>query len=117
MTPEYQADMQATAERSFDRTAQVSRATVSRDAKGGTKRTYSLIAEMPCRIGLVQPAMQALLDETRVRSRSVRTVTVPAGADVLSTDQLVIDGVTYDVVEIFGGGSVESARRIVVEVT
>ena len=62
----------------------------------------------------VTPAMQALLDETRVKSRHVETVTVPAGSDVVSTDQLVIPpvgGITYDVVEIFGGGSVTSALR------
>lgn len=113
-----QADMRETAELTFDRTCQIMRdRTPAGDGKGGTKRTRTAAGSpTPCRIGLVTPAMQALLDETRVRSRSVRTVTLPAGTAVLSTDQLVIDGVTYDAVEIAGGGSVQSALRVVVAV-
>ncbi len=94
------ADMRSEIEQTWPDTCQVSRITSDvQSAMGGRTRTRSVVATVACRlipndreapIGVEEP-------EDRPAGAATWTVLLPQSQDILPTDRLIINGVTYEV--------------------
>lgn len=80
------------------------------DGMGGTTATWTEVDTVPCNVAPKSgPPGQA---GGQVREVGARMVTLPAGTDVRTSDQLLIDGQTFEVVDLLEPRTTEFVRRV-----
>lgn len=82
--------------------ATVRRATESSDGEGGTTQTWSTIATIMCRVGVIGATGGQTSEEIsggQIAARSGIIITFQYNADVRSTDKVVVGGRTLEVIE------------------
>lgn len=89
--------MRGIAEQAFPDIATIQRATTVSDGGGGTTVTWGThLANVPCRLSPVGGG-EIGLTGARIEDEATSLVTVAWDVDVLESDRLVINGMTYDV--------------------
>lgn len=100
------------AERTLSATATVLRKTSVRDSSGGSVDKYPEVATYPCsfRRSIITP--REFERDVRVQSITFWSFIFPSGTDVRTTDRLVVDARTFEVV-----ASGEGSRSLFLDVT
>lgn len=113
------AAMRATLEDSLPSTCVIMRTTAgtSDNAGGYLPGTTSAAGTVACRVSpsMLRPNEVVVAGQSGMESNWV--ITFPATTDVRSTDRIVSDGVTYEVVAPLGPRSYELGRRVVAMVS
>jgi hypothetical protein len=104
--------MRQTARERMPALATIKRLTKTADGYGGESQTYSTVNQnVPCRIDNQtqneSPGVNSAIGEFKI--------SFPAGADVLETDQIEIDGKTYAVFGVIYQKSYEITRDVIVK--
>ncbi len=90
-------------------TATIQRPTHASDGMGGTRTTWATVGTTACRT-TAAGAQDSQLVAGQLRERASWRVTAPALTDIRTTDRLVIDGRTLEVVGVSAPATYETAR-------
>lgn len=102
--------MRAVQAQTFDKSAVVTRRTVSQDAAGRPSAADSTAATVACRLSPGQASDRERVEAGRVVGQTLWRVTVPALTDVRLSDKLVIGARSFEVLAVWGEESRETAR-------
>ncbi len=89
--------LRAIAAESLGQTATVSRLTRTSNSRGGFTESYATAGTVACRLRLRDRNGQDSLQSDRIAPEAPFEVSLLYDADVLETDRLVIDGLTYEI--------------------
>lgn len=93
--------MRAVVEQTFTSTATVKRPSGTSDGRGGKTATLTTISStQACRVALDKDAVERQLGK-RTTPVSYYKIYFPVGANVLAKDQITVDGVTYELVDLY----------------
>lgn len=93
-------------------TVTVRRKTDTQDPTGGTTTTWADTVTVSGRIDPAGGTPEERVIADRIQATTPYTVTVPHGTDVFATDQLTIDGETYEVVGVIDGSWVPNPKVV-----
>ena len=108
------AAMREAQEAALPDTCTILRRTLTNDGQGGYVETWSEVATgVKCRLVHSNLAPRETVIAERAAGRTVWQLTVPYGTDISRTDRVVVNGVTYEILAVWSGGTWETARRVV----
>ena len=90
-------------------TATIQRPSHSSDGMGGTRTVWATAGSTPCRISAAGSADSQVV-AGQLRERVSWKVTAPALTDIRTSDRLVIEGRTLEVVGVSAPATFETAR-------
>lgn len=96
-------------ERTMTSSADVYRRTISSDGMGGQTIVRTKVSTVICRVAPSSPEI-AVVQAGKLLEEGVYRVTFPALTDVKTTDQLVVETKTLEVLTVNDGGTYETAR-------
>lgn len=96
-----------------DKSCEVRRYTRIDDDEGGSSETWATIATVPCLvIDAISPAEQVVASQ--VLGRVGKKILMPPDTDVVITDQLRVDGVTFRIIGVYDPSSIQVSRSALV---
>jgi head-tail adaptor len=110
--PRALARPRAVIQRTFNTTADIVRLVQVRDSQGGHHNTYTVVASYPCSFSRypVRPVEREA--QPRVQAITQWQFVFAWDTEITSTDRIVCDGRTFEVIDA-GIGSGDLARRVI----
>lgn len=91
--------------------ATIRRNTPTRTATGGYADAWSDLTTVACRVDPVSTPQEQTV-ASRLETETPAVVVVPHGTDVTDADQIVVDGVTYEVGGIVPGSQQTNVKAV-----
>lgn len=112
LTPAELLGMRQTQVDALPGTCDVLRKTLTEDGAGGFTESWETLSQgIPCRLS-PEGGVDESLVASRFQGRAMRRLTLEYDEEIHNEDQVVVDGVTYEIAGVEDGAQWETARRV-----
>ena len=96
----------------FDKTATVTRAVYVDDGEGGTLPGTPITFTSPCRLSPNKTADSEAVIAGAIDTTGMWEITFPALTDIRASDDITVDGKSFEIARVYGPKSRETARVV-----